>query len=88
MKGAQSFGLKLAEIRELLEIHDKGACTCGHTKHLLERRMNQIDEEVERLRSLKRDLADLAQLECPVDKMAEWPCITEFKRRGVGEQNG
>jgi DNA-binding transcriptional MerR regulator len=87
IKGAQSFGLKLAEIKELLEIHDKGACPCGHTKVLLERRMAEIDAEVKRLRALKRDLADLAELECPVDKMAEWPCVTEIKKRG-GERVG
>ena len=87
IKGAQSFGLKLSEIRELLEIHDKGACPCGHTKILLERRMAEIDVEMKRLRSLKRDLADLAELECPVDKMAEWPCVTEIRKRG-GDING
>lgn len=87
IKGAQSFGLKLAEIRELLEIHDKGACPCGHTKILLERRMSQIDDEVRRLRALKRDLVELAQLECPADRMAEWLCIIEFKKRG-GERGG
>lgn len=31
IKGAQGLGLKLAEIRELLEIQDRGACPCGHT---------------------------------------------------------
>lgn len=87
IKGAQSFGLKLSEIRELLEIHDKGACPCGHTKALLERRMAQIDVEVARLRAMKRDLAELAELECPADKMAEWPCVIEFKKRG-GERHG
>lgn len=87
IKGAQSFGLKLAEIRELLDIHDKGACPCGHTKVLLERRIAEIDLEMKRLRSLKRDLADLAEFDCPVDKMAEWPCVTEIRKRG-GELNG
>ena len=29
IKGAQGLGLKLAEIRELLEIQDRGACPCG-----------------------------------------------------------
>lgn len=82
IKGAQSFGLKLTEIREVLEIHDKGACPCGHTKALLEKHMAEIDIEMKRLRSLKRDLAQLATLECPADKMAEWPCVTEFKKRG------
>ena len=84
IKGAQSFGLKLTEIRELLEIHDKGACPCGHTKVLLDAHMKEIDQEVARLRALKRDLAELAELDCPADKMAEWPCVTEIKKRGGG----
>ncbi|MGH2746540.1 MAG: heavy metal-responsive transcriptional regulator [Actinomycetota bacterium] len=87
IKGAQGFGLRLAEIKELLQIHDKGACPCGHTKILLERRMKEIDDEVRRLRSLKRNLADLAELECPDEKMAEWPCVAEIKKRG-GERVG
>jgi hypothetical protein len=51
----QSFGLKLAEIRELLEIHDKGACPCGHTKVLVERRIDEIDIEMKRLRARQSD---------------------------------
>jgi DNA-binding transcriptional MerR regulator len=87
IKSAQSFGLRLAEIKELLEIHDKGACPCGHTKVLLKRRMKEIDGEVARLQSLSTDLAELADLECPTDKMAEWPCATEIRQRG-GEERG
>lgn len=39
IKGAQEMGLRLAEIGELLEIQDRGACPCGHTKTLVERRI-------------------------------------------------
>jgi MerR family transcriptional regulator, mercuric resistance operon regulatory protein len=77
IKYAQGLGLKLAEIRELLEIHDKGACPCGHTKMLLQRRLKEIDQEVARLGALKRDLAELAELECAGDKIADWTCVTE-----------
>lgn len=82
IKGAQRFGLRLAEIRELLEIHDKGACPCGHTKVLVERRMAEIDVEMKRLRSLKRDLADLIALDCRESEMADWFCMTEPRKRG------
>ena len=32
IKGAQRFGLRLREIRELLDIQDRGLCPCGHTQ--------------------------------------------------------
>jgi DNA-binding transcriptional MerR regulator len=82
IKGAQSFGLRLNEIRELLEITDKGACPCGHTKILLQQRMSELDEELDRLKSLRTDLERMSELDCPVDRMAEWPCVTEFVTRG------
>ncbi|CAN5658106.1 hypothetical protein BH18ACT15_BH18ACT15_05530 [soil metagenome] len=31
IKGAQAVGLRLSEIRELLEIQDRGACPCVRT---------------------------------------------------------
>ncbi len=43
IKGAQALGLKLAEARELLEIQDKGACPCGHTRAMVERRISELD---------------------------------------------
>jgi len=34
VKGAQSLGLRLDAIRELLDIRDRGGCLCGHTEKL------------------------------------------------------
>ena len=48
IKGAQALGLKLAEIKELLDIQDRGACPCGHTRTLVERRIAEIDSEFKR----------------------------------------
>src|SRR5688500_3072289 len=64
IKDAQEMGLKLAEIGELLEIQDKGACPCGHTKTLVERRLSEIDAEVARLSRLRSKLATMSELEC------------------------
>ncbi|MBA3431432.1 MAG: heavy metal-responsive transcriptional regulator [Actinobacteria bacterium] len=83
IKGAQEMGLKLAEIRELLEIQDRGACPCGHTQDLVERRINEIDAEMERLSGLRANLASMAELDCPATTESElWPCQVEFTRRG------
>lgn len=85
IKGAQSLGLKLAEIRELLEIQDKGACPCGHTRQLVGRRIYEIDREIGELQTLRSELEALKELECltkeqPVD--GGWPCEAEFLKRG------
>jgi DNA-binding transcriptional MerR regulator len=38
IRGAQRIGLRLQEIKELLDIRDRGLCPCGHTEDLLSRR--------------------------------------------------
>jgi DNA-binding transcriptional MerR regulator len=46
IKGAQRIGLRLQEIKELLDIRDRGLCPCGHTEDLLKRRVSEIDAEI------------------------------------------
>jgi DNA-binding transcriptional MerR regulator len=76
-------GLKLVEIGELLEIQDRGACPCGHTKTLVERHLAEIDAEMNRLAGLRDQLASMAEMECPATAESElWQCQAEFVRRG------
>jgi DNA-binding transcriptional MerR regulator len=83
IKGAQGVGLKLFEIRELLDIQDRGACPCGHTRTLVERRLEAIDAEMKRLAQLRTELAEMAQLECPAsDASPVWACEAQFIRKG------
>lgn len=85
IKGAQSLGLKLAEIQELLEIQDRGACPCGHTRVMVERRISELDREVVRLKALRSDLSTLKELECLTSERpsgGSWPCEVEFVKRG------
>ena len=86
-KDAQSLGLKLTEIGELLKIQDDGACPCGHTKSLLERRLEQVNAELEVLNGLKRELERLSALECfsPAGSSV-WPCEIDLK--GGGDIDG
>ncbi len=84
IRGAQSVGLRLREVRDLLEVMDRGQCPCGHTEQLVRQHLAEIDTEIHRLRSLKTELArllDKAQ-SCPPD---QWWCATEFTSKG-GEQ--
>lgn len=86
IKGAQAMGLKLAEIKELLEIQDKGACPCGHTQSLVERRLSEIDAELKRLTTVRKELAALADLDCPASTESElWACEATFVTRGGGD---
>lgn len=83
IKGAQEMGLRLGEIAELLEIQDRGACPCGHTKELVERHLAEIDAELTRLCRLRQQLAGMAELECPATTESElWPCQVQFLQRG------
>ncbi|MGH2753036.1 MAG: heavy metal-responsive transcriptional regulator [Actinomycetota bacterium] len=88
IKGAQEMGLRLAEIGELLEIQDRGACPCGHTKTLVERRIEEIDAEMTRLSDMRAELAEMAKLDCPATDQGDlWPCEVTFIKRG-GERVG
>lgn len=56
VRNGQRIGLRLADIRELLEIRDGGQCPCGHTRSLVERRVAQVKEEISRLRAVEAEL--------------------------------
>ena len=74
IKGAQSLGLRLSDIGELLKIQDDGDCPCGHTKTLLDQRLEQVNREIEVLVSLREDLERLRSSECMANPYACWPC--------------
>jgi DNA-binding transcriptional MerR regulator len=83
IKGAQEMGLTLAEIKELLEIQDRGACPCGHTRTLVEQHLVHIDAEMKRLAGLRAELASMAQSECPATTEGDlWACQVQFLKRG------
>jgi DNA-binding transcriptional MerR regulator len=84
IKGAQRTGLRLGDIKELLEISDRGACPCGHTRTRLEQRISDVDGELDRLRQLRRQLAEmLAGLDgCAEQPTGGWWCEAEFVAKG------
>jgi DNA-binding transcriptional MerR regulator len=59
IKRAQRFGLRLEEIRELVDVRQRGMCPCGHTRVLLERRLADLDEEMTALDRLRGDITDM-----------------------------
>ncbi|HET7487861.1 MAG TPA: MerR family DNA-binding transcriptional regulator [Acidimicrobiales bacterium] len=59
IKRAQRFGLRLEEIRELVDVREQGMCPCGHTRVLLERRLAELNDEMEELARLREDITQM-----------------------------
>lgn len=86
IKNAQTLGLTLAEIGEVLKIQDDGACPCGHTKALLDKHLEQVNREIAGLIALRADLKRLSTLECfSSPDGSDWPCEIELVRKEVNQ---
>ncbi len=53
---AQALSLSLGEIRDVLHLAADGTQPCRHVRQSLERKVAEIDERIEALRSLRSDL--------------------------------
>ena len=60
IRDAQATGLRLSEIASVLELKEAGQGSCAHTSELLDRHLRELDEQILRLQSARRHLADLA----------------------------
>ena len=61
IKRAQSLGLSLEEIREVMELKYGGSSPCQHVRDLLREKLNAVDRQITRLRAFRRELADSLQ---------------------------
>jgi MerR family transcriptional regulator, Zn(II)-responsive regulator of zntA len=59
IRRGQAAGLTLAQIRQVLQIHDDGHPTCEHVRDLLEQRMTDLDTQIIELRALRETIAQL-----------------------------
>ncbi|AFZ07214.1 transcriptional regulator, MerR family [Oscillatoria nigro-viridis PCC 7112] len=59
IKRAQTLGLTLAEIQELLTVHDGGELPCEHIKVQLRDKLSVIDRQIQQLLILKLELEGL-----------------------------
>lgn len=77
IKRAQSLGLSLSEIQELLAIHDSGELPCGAVKKQLLHKVEAINQQIEALSILKSELLGLLsgwQEQPPSDRVAQTIC--------------
>lgn len=61
IRAAQSIGLTLGEIREVLSFRDRGDVPCSHVAALIERHAHDLAERISALESMRADLDRLAK---------------------------
>lgn len=59
IKRAQRLGLALAEIKELLDIYDRGELPCNRVREKLAQKVNAIERQIQELQILKQELQGL-----------------------------
>ncbi|MGE5657517.1 MAG: heavy metal-responsive transcriptional regulator [Actinomycetota bacterium] len=61
IKRAQSLGLSLSEIKDILEIRDRGQLPCGEVKQHLEAKLEAITKQIEALETLRTELQGILE---------------------------
>ncbi|MBN2176575.1 MAG: heavy metal-responsive transcriptional regulator [Demequinaceae bacterium] len=61
IRDSQSAGLTLAEIGSILDMKSEGRSTCAHTRDLLHRHLDEIDDQIEALKAARAELEVLAR---------------------------
>jgi len=72
IKKAQHLGLRLEEIKDILDLADRGRCPCGHVQRVLRKR----------LKDLQQKIADLRLIEGRVTAAVRTGCPPNFRPRG------
>lgn len=61
VRDAQSAGLTLRQIGEILEIRDGGRPPCEHVGNLIDQRLEEVEQRISELEQTRRQLHQLAQ---------------------------
>jgi len=59
IRRAQTAGLSLREIRQVLAVHDRGEAPCGHVRGVLSERLNHVRTQIAELVTLETHLESL-----------------------------
>ncbi len=65
IKKAQHLGLRLDEIKEILELADRGRCPCGHVQTVLKKRLAELRQKIADLRLIERRVGNAIRQGCP-----------------------
>jgi len=77
IRGARQLGLSLDEIREVLDLRDRGQAPCTVLLDLLAAKVEEIDRRIQELEHLKHELQDLHALGMtfPTDDVEGKHCV-------------
>jgi MerR family Zn(II)-responsive transcriptional regulator of zntA len=56
IRAGQAVGLTLRELNQVLQIRDEGESPCRHVTDLLDIRIHDVEQRIEELQTLRRDL--------------------------------
>lgn len=70
IRAAQSVGLTLAEIRDVIAIREGGRAPCQHVQELVERRRDEVRTRISELRRLEADLLRVSRAAAALDPAA------------------
>ena len=65
IRKAQSLGLSLRDIKDVLDLADRGRCPCGHVQHVLRQRLAELKAKIQDLRLLERRIQHAVRRGCP-----------------------
>ena len=65
IKKAQSLGLRLDEVKEILDLADRGRCPCGHVQTFLKNRLRELQQKIADLRLIERRVKLAVRQGCP-----------------------
>lgn len=77
IKRAQSLGLSLSEIAQILQVHDQGQLPCDEVKQHLEAKLSAIAAQIEALETLQSELTGILsgwQEQPPAHRIAQTIC--------------
>lgn len=85
IRDAQATGLSLTEIHSVLELKDHGERSCEHTRSLIHRQIDDIDERIARLAEARRALVELA---ARADEVDPADCTDPHRCQVIEAQSG
>lgn len=76
IKKGKSLGLRLTDLREVIEITSGGELPCDHVRATIAGRINDVDEKIRELQELRATLAEtFARLETYPEPIADCRCV-------------
>jgi MerR family transcriptional regulator, copper efflux regulator len=84
IRRTQALGLSLSEIRDILEIHDRGELPCGQVKRYLESKVAEIEAQLRQLDLLRSEVKGiLSGWQEPPSAYQQQTICPNLKKQGI-----